>query len=244
MTQERVAATRDQAFQGSFVARRKSCRWTRHAWGLGGFFWTYVALAHDKTVRKGLEADVQQRSQLVTWLAAATVAPGPQPTSKTYLRCCGAARHCCHSCRAQHFDGFIVGVRTWRSRLQRSMSSAPSSCASFPTIFKVAFNMKTKQALVVVAELIVHLASFHQRHDVDCPFIDFDTLQRSRDGNPIQDRAVFLACGSLTITGQFDPIRIQSADRPSNGLATRDRQAVTTFLRALLVAIAIAIART
>jgi hypothetical protein len=51
-------------------------------------------------------------------------ANGPQPTSKTYSRCCGAARHCCHSCRAQHFDGFIVGVRTNRTYADAAIAHA------------------------------------------------------------------------------------------------------------------------
>jgi hypothetical protein len=32
--------------------------------------------------------------------------------------CCGAARHCGHSCTAQHFVGSNVGVRTFCHSLQ------------------------------------------------------------------------------------------------------------------------------
>jgi hypothetical protein len=37
------------------------------------------------------------------------VAHGPLPPSATTSKCCSAARHCGHSCIAQHFVGSIVG---------------------------------------------------------------------------------------------------------------------------------------
>jgi hypothetical protein len=40
------------------------------------------------------------------------VTHGPQRTSKTYSRCCGAARHSGRSCIAQHFVGSNVGQQT------------------------------------------------------------------------------------------------------------------------------------
>jgi hypothetical protein len=37
---------------------------------------------------------------------------GPEPPLATTSKCCSAARNCGHSCRAQHFVGSNVGVRT------------------------------------------------------------------------------------------------------------------------------------
>jgi len=37
---------------------------------------------------------------------------GPKPPSSDHPECCGAARHCGHSCILQHFVGLIVNVRT------------------------------------------------------------------------------------------------------------------------------------
>ena len=37
---------------------------------------------------------------------------GPNRTLATGSTCCNAARHCGHSCKAQHFVGTIVGIRT------------------------------------------------------------------------------------------------------------------------------------
>jgi hypothetical protein len=38
---------------------------------------------------------------------------GPLPPFTTTSKCCGAARHCGHSCMVQHFGESIVGVRTF-----------------------------------------------------------------------------------------------------------------------------------
>jgi hypothetical protein len=37
---------------------------------------------------------------------------GPKRPLATGSTCCNAARHCGHSCKAQHFVGTIVGIRT------------------------------------------------------------------------------------------------------------------------------------
>jgi hypothetical protein len=37
---------------------------------------------------------------------------GPKRTFTTGSTCCSAARHCSHSCKAQHFVGSNVGMRT------------------------------------------------------------------------------------------------------------------------------------
>jgi hypothetical protein len=49
----------------------------------------------------------------VTWFNFSTSSNfGPEPTSKIYSRCWGAARHCSHLCLLQHFAEPIGGQRT------------------------------------------------------------------------------------------------------------------------------------